>query len=63
MQRENKNELVHHIYANVILVLLGIAVMTTGYIKDYNLMVTVGSLATGFGAYKTYNYYQKWKNE
>jgi len=63
MQRENKNELVHHIYANVILVLLGIAVMTTGYIMNYNMMVTVGSFLAGFGLFKTYNYYQKWKNE
>lgn len=59
--RQNKSELVHHIYANMILVLLGIAVMTTGYIMNYNMMVTVGSFLAGFGLFKTYNYYKQWK--
>lgn len=62
VKRRNNKELVWHVYANSILVLFGITVMATGYIMDYNMMVTVGSLLAGYGVYKTYNYYQQWKN-
>jgi hypothetical protein len=59
--RKNNKELVLHVYANSILVLFGIIVVATGYIMDYNMMVTVGGFLAGLGVFKVYNYYQQWK--
>jgi hypothetical protein len=60
--RKNNKELVWHVYANSLLILFAVAVMVTGYIMEYNMMVTVGGFLAGLGVFKVYNYYQQWKS-